>query len=125
SGKEHYIVIAEGLFMYLKEDEIKTLIGRLKQKIGGYTLIFDAYSTLTAKHANNHPALKKTGAKINWGIDDPEALERWGMRFIEEQYFTSGTETRRLSFGTRMIFSMADLFATAKKAHRILIYQVT
>ncbi len=46
---KQYIVIAEGLFMYLKEDEIKTLISRLKERIGSYILIFDAFSVLTAK----------------------------------------------------------------------------
>lgn len=75
--------------MYLKEDEIKTLISRLKERIGSYILIFDAFSVLTAKKSKkNQPSIKKTGATIYWGIDNPEELTGWGLgiQFIEEQY---------------------------------------
>lgn len=124
--KKQYIVVAEGLFMYLKEDEIKTLISRLKERVGCFTLIFDAYSTLTAKSAKNHPSIKKTGAKIHWGIDNPLELTKWesGIKFIEEKYFTSSDYTRDLDAGTKVMFKIANLFPVAKKAHRILIYKI-
>jgi O-methyltransferase involved in polyketide biosynthesis len=64
--KEHkqYLVIAEGLFMYLRENEIKEILMSIKKRIGHYTLILDAFNVFTAKKANNHPSIKKTGAKI-------------------------------------------------------------
>jgi O-methyltransferase involved in polyketide biosynthesis len=124
--KKQYIVIAEGLFMYLKEGEIKTLINNLKDRISSYTLIFDAYSVFTAKNVKNHPSIKKTGAIIHWGIDNPEELIKWGMgiQLIEEQYFTSNKEVKNLDTGTRIMFKIANLFPVAKKAQRLLIYTV-
>jgi len=124
NDRERCIVIAEGLFMYLKEEEIKTLLGRLKERIGRYSLIFDAYSTLTAKNTKNHPSLKKTGAQIHWGVDDPLRLTEWGLdlKFLEEQYFTSNGEIRNLDFSSRLLFRIAGLFPAARKAHRILTY---
>jgi O-methyltransferase involved in polyketide biosynthesis len=124
--KEHYIVIAEGLFMYLTEDEIKTLLRRLNERIGDYTLIFDAYSSLTAKNAKNHPSVKKTDAEIQWGIDNPEELLKWGMdiQFLAERYFTKNEEIKKFDAITRLIFKIAGLFAVVRKAHRLLIYQV-
>lgn len=126
SDSKHNIVIAEGLFMYLKEDEIKTLINRLSDKLKSYNLIFDAYSTLTAKQAKNHPSLKKTGAKINWGIDDAKEFEDYGkgIEFIDEMFFSESKELDKLDAGTRMIFKTANHFSAAKKAHRILIYSI-
>ncbi len=87
TGKNQYIVIAEGMFMYLQEDEIKMLIRKLKDRIGSYTLIFDAFSVYTARKVRNHPSLKKTGAVIQWGIDDPGELAKWGMgiQFIKRR----------------------------------------
>jgi O-methyltransferase involved in polyketide biosynthesis len=124
--KDQYIVIAEGLFMYLKEDEIKTLMSRLNEKIGSYTLIFDAYSSLTAKSAKNHPSIKKTDAKIQWGIDNPEELLKWGMdiQFVAERYFTENEEVKRLDTKMRILFKIAALFAVVRQAHRLLIYKV-
>lgn len=124
--KKQYIVIAEGLFMYLKEDEIKNLINRLKDRIGSYTLVFDAFSVIAAKNAKNHPSLKKTGAKIHWGVNDPEELPKWGMgiQLIEEKYFTENEEINNLNTTTRIMLKMANLIPIAKKAHRLLIYRI-
>jgi O-methyltransferase involved in polyketide biosynthesis len=125
-AKDRYIVIAEGLFMYLKEDEIKTLTMRLNASIGSYTLIFDAYSSLTAQRAKSHPSIKKTGAVIQWGIDNPEELLKWGLdiRFVAERYFMENEAIRNLDSKMRIMFKIAGLFAVVRKAHRLLIYEV-
>lgn len=124
--KKHYIVIAEGLSMYLKDEDIQELFGRLKKQIKSFTLVMDAYSELTARSAKNHTSLKRTGAVIQWGIDDPKMLENWGpdIQFIEEQYFTKTENNHYLDFGTRLMFGIANLFPIAKKAHRLLIYKI-
>lgn len=125
--KGHYIIIAEGLFMYLKEDEIKKLISHLRDRIGNYTLIFDAYSKLAAKNANSHPSLKRTGAKISWGINDPAALANWGLgiQLIDEEYFTDYDEINTLNTTAKIMFKIANIFSVAKKAHRLLIYRIS
>ncbi|MCF8395676.1 MAG: class I SAM-dependent methyltransferase [Melioribacteraceae bacterium] len=122
--KKPYIVIAEGLFMYLREEEIKTLLMALKNKIGQYTLIFDAYSVLTSKRVKNHPSVKKTGAEIHWGLDDPKRLCYWdsGIKLEKQIYFTSNEEIEKLGFATRIAYKTAHLFPMARNAHRILVY---
>ncbi len=124
--KSACLVIAEGLFMYLTESEIKQLLKTLQQKIGHFTLIFDAFSIYTAKRVKNHPSLKKTGAQIQWGIDDPLEMSRWdsGIQFVREIYFSSNEELGNLSAGTRFAYRLAHLFAIARKAQRIMVYTV-
>jgi len=126
AGEEHYLVVAEGLFMYLKEEEIKDLLFSIKKRLGQYTLIFDAYSVYTARKVKNHPSLKKTGAEIHWGIDHPEELTRWdpGIELMDEIFFTSNEEIDKLGSGTKLMYRIADLFPIARKAHRILIYKI-
>lgn len=126
TGKKQYIVIAEGLLMYLQEDEIKALIKKLKDRIGSYTLIFDAYSVYTAKNVKKHPSIKKTGAIVHWGLNNPEELTKWGMdiQLIDEQYFTSNPEIQNLGTVNKIMFKIANLFPAAKKAQRVLIYTV-
>lgn len=50
--KKKCIVIAEGLFMYLKESEIKRLVKKFTERLGNFTLIFDAFSTFAARKAH-------------------------------------------------------------------------
>jgi O-methyltransferase involved in polyketide biosynthesis len=118
------MVIAEGLMMYLTEEEARTLMLKLKDTYPGCEFVFDAYSTLTARSVKGHPSLKRTGAVIRWGIDDAEAIEKWGdgIRLKEEWYFTQSEAIETLALGYRLIFSLTGLFLVARKAHRILYY---
>ncbi len=120
------LVIAEGLLMYLEEEAVKALILKLKEAFPGCALVFDAYSELTARSAGRHPSLQKTGAVIHWGIDDTAAIEQWadGIRLKEEWYFTQAEEIKNLGPGYRLAFRLAGLFKAAKKAHRILYYNL-
>lgn len=126
SRNSHTIVVAEGLFMYLKEDDIKKLLISLRNRLGSFILIFDAFSVFTAKKVNNHPSIKKTGAVIKWGIDNPEELKRWGMdiEFLGEEYFTSDNQIKNLSSYVKLMFKIASLSTFVKKAHRVLVYKV-
>ncbi|HZD59079.1 MAG TPA: class I SAM-dependent methyltransferase [Anaerolineae bacterium] len=120
------LVIAEGLLMYLKEEEIKALILKLKEAFPGCGLVFDAFSVLTAKRVKKHPSIKRTGAVVQWGIDDATMIEQWaeGIRLREEWYFTQSEDIEKLGFGYRLSFRVAGLFTAAKKAHRILYYNL-
>lgn len=126
SAQGNALVLAEGLFMYLKESEIKALLTNLRNQLGPYHLIFDAYSTLTAKNVKNHPSLKRTGAVIHWGIDQPTDMNEWqiGLVYIESQYFTSNAYVKSLDLGTRIMYAIANQFPVALKAHRLLIFEV-
>ncbi len=123
---EHVLVVAEGLTMYLEEEKIKTLIGRLKQRVGSFTFVFDAYSSLTAQRVSHYPSLKKTGSVIRWGIDEPELLARWDndIAFLEEIYLTNSPDISKLDWGSRMMYGAANKFLIVKRAHRILAYHI-
>jgi O-methyltransferase involved in polyketide biosynthesis len=119
-------IIAEGLLMYLHEEEVKQLFVRLRERVPSSEIFFDAYSRLTAKGANNHPSIKKTGAHINWGIDDAKQIEKWGkgIKLLEEWYFTDSEDIAGLEFLDRLLFRIMGSFSAAKKAHRILHYRI-
>jgi O-methyltransferase involved in polyketide biosynthesis len=120
------LVIAEGLLMYLKEADVKALFLKLKDAFPGCDLACDVYSVLTAQRAKGHPSLKKTGAVIQWGIDDARGIEQWasGIRLKEEWYFTQAEAIRKLGAGYRFAFRLAGLFKAANKAHRIVYFSL-
>lgn len=124
--KGQVLIVAEGLFMYLKEDDLKELFSRFHEKFPGAHLVFDAYSKYTAKNIKKHASIRKTGAEIFWGIDDPKTIEDWNnnYKFIEEWYFTDYEHSENLSFFYKLSFKIAGLFKMAKKAHRILYYKI-
>lgn len=117
-------VIAEGLFMYLTEEEVKLLVLALQERFPHCELAFDAFSKLTARNVKRHPSLRQTGAVVQWGIDDPAQIEQWGdgIRLREEWFFDQSEALERMSFGNRLMFRITRLFPVARNAHRILYY---
>lgn len=120
------LVIAEGLFMYLSKNEIKELLDALKSRFESYTIIFDAYSKLTAKSSKNHPSLKKTGAIIKWGVDTSQEIEGYtnGVKHFKTLYLTDKNVIEMLPKSYRTIFKLAGLFKSAREAHRVFIMRV-
>ncbi len=125
-GNGSACIIAEGLLMYLHEAEVKQLFAELQEHLPASEISFDAYSRLTARSANSHPSIKKTRARIHWGIDDAAQIESWsaGVKLLEEWYFTESEDIPLLGYWDRFLFRMMGTFHAAKKAHRILRFRL-
>lgn len=118
------LIIAEGLFMYLTASELQNLLHALKARFGGFTLIFDAFNSFTVRKISRHPSIRKTGARIFWGMDDDRELECWlpGMQLQQMIPFTKNEAVKFLPALYRTAFAMANLFPMARNAQRILVY---
>jgi O-methyltransferase involved in polyketide biosynthesis len=123
-------VVAEGLFMYLQESEVRDLILCLHQNFPGSSLAFDAFSKLTAGSVEFNPSLRKTGATVRWGIDDPHEIESWAkgqassIQLKEEWFFSQSPDIDRLGWFNRFMFRLAAPFLTVQRAHRLLYYNL-
>ena len=126
SGNGPACIVAEGLLMYLHEEEVRRLFLDLQRRLPKSEIVFDAYSRLTAKGANHHPSIKKTGAHIHWGIDDARQIEGWGsgIKLLDEWCFTDSADISSLGFGDRLLFRTMGMFGVAKRAHRILRFRL-
>lgn len=70
------LIIAEGLLMYLRPKTVPRLLRQVTAHVGHGDLVFDAFSSLGLWLASRHHAVRATGAKLMWSIDDPGELER-------------------------------------------------
>jgi len=68
----HVLVVAEGLTMYLTEEEVKELLSQLHKKFGAVHLLFDAYSTKGIKASKIKNPVNQMDAKVYYGLDTPE-----------------------------------------------------
>lgn len=69
---ENIIVIAEGLTMYLSEEEIKCLISRINERFGDVHLLFDAYTKKGVRCSRFKNPVNQMSAEIKYGIDNPD-----------------------------------------------------
>jgi O-methyltransferase involved in polyketide biosynthesis len=78
-------VVAEGLTMYLPAAEGPVLLRRLVAHLPSGGMAFDSYSRLGVRLSRRMPVLRRAGARLDWGIDDPHEPERLvpGLRLVE------------------------------------------
>lgn len=83
------LVVAEGLTMYLRPETGGALLGRLVDRFGagagaGGEMVFDVYSTLGVRLQGANPVVRRSGARLGWGVDDPRSLEALGLSLLEQ-----------------------------------------
>ncbi|WP_188187205.1 class I SAM-dependent methyltransferase [Nonomuraea sp. SYSU D8015] len=120
------VIIAEGLLMYLREAEVKELVKALRHRFPGSLLAFDAFTTFVARRIARHPSLRKTGAQVRWGIDDPLEITRWAPGVELTGEWTLADPTSLSALGPLRRLQLKAMFAlpAAKRAHRILRYRL-
>jgi O-methyltransferase involved in polyketide biosynthesis len=121
-----YFVIAEGLFMYLHEQNIIELFQALEHRFTHIEIAFDAFSEFTVKNISKHPSIQKTGASIRWGIDNPMDIEKWDNDYtlMEEWYFTQSPLIDKFGLFYRLMFNLTSHIDVANKAQRILHFRL-
>ncbi len=99
---EPVILVAEGVFMYCKEGDVKALFLKLQEKFKNPEIVFEVFSSkwLTGwRKSITEFKLKKElkfgeGASYQFGIPDSDAIESWakGMKLLDEWSYLDSEE---------------------------------
>ena len=88
------IFLAEGVFVYFDETRVRSVVSALVEHFPGGELVFDSLTAFVLKMHKRHPLLKKTGVQVDWSVDDPQALESWGLRLLDKWGYFDQHEPR-------------------------------
>jgi O-methyltransferase involved in polyketide biosynthesis len=91
-----FLFLGEGVLMYFKEEQVKSLILRLHERFPGAELVFDAFSPYLIRVSNLRFALARYSARYHWGIKKGKDLEKWGtgILLLDEWFPFDHPETR-------------------------------
>lgn len=114
------LFLAENVFVYFMEEQIKSLVLKLSSQFPGAELVFDGWTPLFVWVGNRQLSSSKFAALLRWGFWSSQTLERWGggIRLIGQWGFFDRPEPRMASY--RWIGPLFRLL----KPIRILHYQL-
>lgn len=69
------LIIMEGLIMYFSVDEIKALMGMIRDAFPDCTLLIELLSSFTLKNQKQDDTINKTSAVFRWGVKEAKELE--------------------------------------------------
>ncbi|MBV8965277.1 MAG: class I SAM-dependent methyltransferase, partial [Mycobacteriaceae bacterium] len=92
------LVLGEGLTMYLTEDAGLTLLRRVVERFPSGELQFDVFNRFAIRTQKINPTVRRAGARLSWGIDDPAEILRDvpGTRLLAAMSVFDGSLMRRL-----------------------------
>ena len=73
-----FLFLAEGVFMYFEEAQVKSIFFTLRDHFPGSELVCDAFSPFIVKVDNLRIARTKIGARYHWGLKRGTDPEKWG-----------------------------------------------
>ena len=84
-----FLFLAEGVFMYLKEPQVKWLVLTLRDRFPGAEMVFEAYSPLHVWRHNLQTLGSRISVRVHWGIWRGRKIEHWGdgIRLLDEWGF--------------------------------------
>jgi O-methyltransferase involved in polyketide biosynthesis len=91
-----FLFLAEGVFPYFEEAQIKALVLKLRERFPGSELVCDAHTPFVIWSDNLQMALKHLSARLRWKLSHPRDLEAWapGIRLLEAWYYFDQPEPR-------------------------------
>ena len=80
------LIVAEGLTMYLSEEELQQLLRGINTRFGNATIVFDAYSKQAVKSSKLKNPVNQMNASIKWGMNNPSefTILNENLEFIRE-----------------------------------------
>lgn len=79
------LFVAEGVFPYFDEAQIRTVLGQIAGGFPGASVGFDVMSSFMIHYQGWHDSLRHVKAEFLWGTDDLGEIEGWGDGWVVEE----------------------------------------
>lgn len=93
---QQFLFLAEGVFMYFEEAQVKSLVLTLRERFPGAELVCDTFSPFLVWASNLGFALSHIDARFHWGLRRGQDLEHWGdgICLLDEWFPYASSEPR-------------------------------
>ena len=105
-----YFFVADGVLVYLPEDQVMATLARIAARFPGALIALDTYPKRTFDHQHQLAARRGMDARWAWACDDPRSLERSGLEVRESATITRPPRAMRgqLPGRYRYLLPLAD-----------------
>ena len=122
-----YFFVAEAVFIYLKEQEVKAALTQIAENFPSVNIAFDTTSRRGINGGNKDHARRNISARFAWACDDPREIENWniGLRLKESRSLVDVPEPlkSRLSLPLRTSLRvLRKLFPEAMKVYKLNLF---
>ena len=123
-----YLLVAEGVFGYLPEDQVREALAIISERLAGAVVVFDAVARRPIEARRDGRVWPGLRARLAWICEDPREVERWGLgyRLLESRSLADLPPAldRILPFAYRSSIALARVLGWELDAARLNAYRV-
>ena len=119
------LAVAEGLSMYLSRRDGEALLRRIIEHFPSGQVIFDTGNRWGIWMAQQIPAVKASGARLDWSINDPRELEKAvpGLVLDTEWSYSDAPEVSRLPWAIQQTLRLMDRVTVLRRLGCLVRYR--
>ncbi len=123
AGDRPALVVAEGVLMYLTEDNVKALFNAFTRHFPEGQVVFDALAPWAVKRWGSN--VGGTGATQHWGLGDPQDIKQLEpkLALVKEVGVTDFFAFSRFPLAVRAQFRLMDAVPALRRMQRLLVYR--
>ena len=125
-GDRPTIVVADGLFMFLPEEEVPRVFRQIVDHFPSGEIVFNAYASLLTNRSEKRtdPLFVKHGVSLTWALDDARGVEKFDPRlhYVAERVLDMSF-FRYAPLHIRLLFALINLIPSWRHSQRILRYR--
>jgi len=89
TGRQPVLIVAEGLFMYFPEEDVRSVFEQLSRRFPGAEILLEMLAPCALGMGKYDPCLSKIAGgclDFRWALEDCRAMESWGcgLHFLRE-----------------------------------------
>ena len=117
------LIIGEGLFMYLTEQDNNLVLNKLATKFKDCELIMDVFNTPSVAFSRFAPSLRRVHANLSFGFNHHNVIEKMcPFKHMKTQYYYDCEKINDLPNLLKLRFKIRRDFNIFKKVQRIEVY---
>ncbi len=101
-----YFFVAEGVLVYLPEEQVTATLARIAERFPGALIALDTYPKRAYDWQHQLAAKKGMDARWAWACDDPRSLERFGLEVSQSASITRPPRAMRSQLPARYRYLM-------------------
>lgn len=84
-----YLFVGEAVFVYLAEEQVRTVLSQLAHRFEGSVLAFDTAGAMMLRNQHRNGSMHAVAARMQWVCEDPRELEQCGLKLLQTRTFAT------------------------------------
>jgi O-methyltransferase involved in polyketide biosynthesis len=84
-----YLFVCEAVFVYLAEQQVRTVLSQLAHRFAGSVIAFDTAGAVMLRNQHRNGSMHAVAARMQWVCEDPRELEQCGLKLLQTRTFAT------------------------------------